>query len=91
MYVLNANKRKNQQQRNVERLDNRDILFGQPTLITTGRGIKNSAIFVPSTQKEHEVRDERRGKKKCRGRRRQCPGTQNFNLHTADEKVTVHG
>jgi len=73
----------------LEKLDNRDILLRQPTLIT-GRGIKSSAIFVQSTQKQHEARDERRGKKKCR-RRRQCLETRNFNLHTADEKVTVHG
>jgi len=38
----------------------------------------------------HEARDERRGKKKCR-RRRQCLETRNFNLHTAHEKVAVHG
>jgi len=37
----------------------------------------------------HEARDERRGKKKCR--RRQCLETRNFNLHTAHEKVAVHG
>jgi hypothetical protein len=73
----------------LEKLDNRDILLGQPTLITD-RGIKSSVLFVQSTQKQHEARNESRGKKKCR-RRRQCPETRNFNLHTADENVTVHG
>lgn len=79
IYVLNENKRK--------KLDNHNILLDQPTLIT-GRGIKSSAIFVQSTQKQHEARDERRGKNKCH---RQCLETRNFNLHTADEKVAVHG
>jgi len=79
----------NEKKKTLEKLDNRDILLGQPTL-RTGRGIKSSTIFVQSTQKQHEARDERRGKKKCRCRR-QCLETRNFNLHTADEKVPVHG
>lgn len=78
----------NEKAKTLEELDNRNILLGQPILIT-GRGIKSSAIFVQSTQKQHEARDKRRGKKKCR--RRQCLETRNFNLHTADEKVAVHG
>jgi len=58
IYILNENKRN----KTLEKLDNRGILLGQPTLIT-GRDIKSSAIFVQSTQKQHEVGDERRGKK----------------------------
>jgi hypothetical protein len=82
IYVLNKNKRK----KTLEKLDNRDILLGQPTLIT-GRGIKSSVIFVQSTQKQQEARNERRNKKKCC----QCLETRNFNLHTADENVAVPG
>jgi len=52
----------NEKTKTLEKLDNRNILLGQPTL-TTGRGIKSSAIFVKSRQKKHEARDERRGKK----------------------------
>jgi hypothetical protein len=68
IYVLHENKTK-KQHKTLERHKNRDILLGQPTL-TTGRGIKSSAIFVQSTQQQHKARDERRGKKKCR--RRHC-------------------
>jgi hypothetical protein len=60
IYILNENKRK--KTKTLEKLDNRNILLGQSTLIT-GRGIKSSAIFVQSRQKKHESRDERRGKK----------------------------
>jgi hypothetical protein len=84
IYVLNENKRK--KTKTLEKLDNRDILLRQPTLIT-GRGIK----FRPSLYKAHKSNTRHVAnvgvKKNCR---RQCLETRNFNLHTADEKVTVH-